>query len=259
METIKKYRPLFQSKKVLKSTQLEQLTDQTFSLPNCFYYKFSNGIMSGFEIAVEKDNIIVSPGVFRYNHEMFVIDQDILIAYQANDTLMYLKLCFVGTKSTGEEEENEFYITLDELPSTKSDIELCRFRLQKGAKLRTKYDDFDDMSTEFDTVNLIHSPWSNQGCATLNPAILKRFAKEMMGLQNNKSIDVQFCMQILCSSFAMPMEGILSYFCFRDDMEMENLTNIQAYKKLRAIIGIEKDKERPTEKKPFPRRKIIID
>lgn len=258
METIRKYRPLFKSKRVLKATQLEQLADQTFFLPNCLYYNFSNGIMSGFEITVEKNNLMISPGVFRFHNEMFVIDREVILTYEHNDKLMYLKLCFVGTKATGEEQENEFYITLDDTPTTKSDIELCRFRLQIGARLRTIYDDFDDMNTEFNTVNLIYTPYSNKDRGTLNPIILKRFATEMMKFKNDNMLDKQFCMQIICSS-SIPLDGVLAYLKLRDEIELEQSTNIKVYKELQAIIGAMKNIERPIERKAFPKRKIIVD
>ena len=60
----------------------------------------------------------------------------------------------------------------------KNEMELCRFKLKKGAILRTKYTDFFDMATEFDTVNLINAPHSAVGGSTLSPAILRTFALE---------------------------------------------------------------------------------
>ncbi len=258
METIKKYRPLFKPKRILKSEQLEQLVDQSFSLPNCLYYKFSNGIVSGFEITADKDNLIVSHGVFRYNNEMFVVDKQFLIPYGHDDKLMYLKLCFVGRKSTGEEDENEFYITLEDVPPTKSDIELCRFRLQKDAKLRTIYDDFEDMNTEFDTINLIYSPFSCKEGPTINLLILKRFIRELKQAKTDNAIDTQFIIQVSCTSNLIEAEGILSYLELRNEIYIENPSNIKIYKELKNIIKKEKSKERTPEKKPFSKRKIIV-
>ena len=51
----------------------------------------------------------------------------------------------MGMEVGGRKEEFEF--------------ELCRFHLRRGAKLRDTYTCFQDMITEYDTVNLIHGDW----------------------------------------------------------------------------------------------------
>ena len=87
-------------------------------------------------------------------------------------------------------------ITTD-LQDNPNRIEICRFRLQNGALLRNQYRDFNDLSTEFDTINEIYAQWSGYEKNTISNRVIREFAKEAMrkGVQNTQ--DLSFIQQIL--------------------------------------------------------------
>ena len=61
----------------------------------------------------------------------------------------------------------------EELELGENQMEMCRFYLREGSALRDSYKNFADMSTEYDTVNLICATVAGIGEKTLHPVVKK--------------------------------------------------------------------------------------
>ncbi|MFI3172761.1 MAG: hypothetical protein R3Y58_10435 [Eubacteriales bacterium] len=259
MEIIKKYRPVFRSGMVLKAEYLQQITKQVYRLTDLEYTNYSNGVITGCEVSVLDNQLIISVGLFCYDREIYMIEQDVLIDYISTNCWMYVKIKHIDNILKNEEQVQIFSIIFDNNIPTKCEIELCRFQLQKGAKLRINYDDFDDMNTEFDTVNIVHVPYSCVDKSTLHPKVLQMFANEFKSYFPSGVLDQVFCLQCINQYMPISLAGIADYLKFRDNTDIEEKTNLNLYKELQRIIGEAKNINKPIEKKAFPKRKIIVD
>lgn len=259
MEKFIAYKPDFQEGVLLKATKMNELANRAFALPNLMFTGYTNGIIAGLEISVEDEDIIVSKGVFFFEREIYTLDKDTKVAYSPVNEWRYLTICYLDRSQKFDGIENHFALKLgDKIPKS-SEIELCRFKLQIGAKLRFVYDDFEDMNTEFDTINLIYVPYSSKGQSTLHPKILEKYARELLATNPQNYLDQNFCLSILSTNATINAEGISTYLKFKEDIHLDKITNSSLYRKLSSILCAEKNNNSAPQKKIIQRRKIIID
>lgn len=91
------------------------------------------------------------------------------------------------------------------------EFELCRYRLQEGARLRTDYKDFEDMGTQYDTVNYIHAAWGCLRGNSLSPVITRRFAQEVLKVEKRDPEDTTFAYLCLSQPGALPREILIDF------------------------------------------------
>ncbi len=259
MEEIKIIRPKFEDGVLLTTERIDALSQQSFKFNDYLYQDYSDGIISGFKISVEDKNIIIKNGLFKYQNKVFLLNKTISIYCQPTDILTYLKISFKESIKKLGEVTYYFEIGLSEDNLLETDIELCRFRLQKGAKLRYIYDGFDDMITEFDTINLINCPYVAKKKPSLHPIILNRFATELIASGTKNIIDQNFCINILNQNNGICLDSICAYLKFRNNIEFDKISNIKIYKSLNEILLSEKNKINEIHKKPIKKRMILID
>ena len=259
MEGFVKYRPKFGEGVILKAEKMNELVNHAFDLPDLLYTGYTTGIISGLDMKVEDNFINISKGVFLYEQEVYTLSKDIKIEYHPTNIWHYLKICKKETKEKIDGVQKHFVVISDDLPTKESEIELCRFKLQEGAKLRYLYDDFEDMCTEFDTVNLIHSPYSSKDKVGLHQKILKNFAREMLDLRPQNPLDTFFCMQVLGLNTTMNTEEVIRYIEIKKEENLGKVTNYTVYHHLLDILKKEKANSKGVKKKATPQRKILID
>ena len=119
--------------------------------------------------------------------------------------------------------------------SAEQELELARFKLQAGARLRSDYVDFYDYETEFDTVNRIYVPYAAPDHPGIWPQILKSFARELLKYAVTDPWDCAFCLQCLQRKEAMPYEAVRAYLHARLGQNKE-YTNMQMYGALKKIL-----------------------
>ncbi len=260
MDKIKIIRPKFRDGVLLTAERINALSQQSLGAIDILYKNWSDGIISGFQISVEDKNIILKKGIFKHKGKVFLFDEEVIVPYGPTDTVTYLKISLSDAIDKLGETTYYFDIVLNDEAPLEDEIELCRFRLQPSARLRYIYDGFDDMITQFNVINLIHCPYAAREKPTLHPAVLNRFAKELVKAGTNNQLDQAFCLQILSQDSVINLECICTYLEFRDDIEFERPTNTRVYNALNDIVlAANKGKVKKIEKKPFPRRMIIID
>ena len=190
--------PQFQSKRLLRAEMLEQLRDYPRTIVELALNAFADGVVSGCGIRWENEELIVERGMIFYKKKLYFLAEPYAIACKAQDKLRFLKVRF-----TEEYRETAKVFGIGEIVLENKEVdlscelELCRFYLQEGAKLRTRYENFDDYSTRYDTVNLIHAPYAAKEQSTISPKLLMQYAEEVICMATSNNIDINFAMNIM--------------------------------------------------------------
>jgi len=230
--------PVFEKKRLLKKEMLENIRDYPRNLFGILYQDYSDGVLSGCNLEADNGGVVIKPGILYYKGIPYVLEEPWRVPCKPEGRLVYLKVRFLD-KSTGiGQVEYLTKIYLDEVkPDNNQEIELGRFKLQEGARLRTDYVDYYDYSTEFDTVDRIHVPYAAPGEKYgIWPRLLKCYAKTMMKYSVQNSLDCAFCMNCLQLREAMPYEMVRVYLNSRLGQE-EEYTNEEIYLGLKRILS----------------------
>ncbi len=231
--------PVFETKRLLKKEMLENLRDYPRTLFRLKYQEYSDGILTGCDIEgldTGEAGLRVLPGILLWKGIPYLLEEPETIPCTASGRLAYLKTRF-SDKAVGigqEEYFSKLYLD-EEVPDPGRELELARFKLQPGARLRTEYVDFYDYATEFDTADRIHALYSGPGHPTVWLRLLKCFADTLLRLSARNPLDCAFCMSCLQEKEAMPYEAIRTYLNVRLGQDKE-YTNQQIYSGLRGIL-----------------------
>lgn len=230
--------PQFEQKRLLRIEMLEQLRDYPKYYLGLLYQNFGDGIVSGCEIIWDKGKLTLSPGMVYRNGNLYFMEKPHSIECGAEDNLRYFKVQFLAeAKEAGKIIGNTRILLDDRMPDPACEIELCRFRLQEGARLRDSHENFEDYATEYDTINLIHAPYASTGKrSTLNPVILREFAKETVKNGTIDPYDVSFTMNILANDGVLPAECILGYLDARLEGMKKEPDNQELYRGLSKVL-----------------------
>ncbi|MDE7251013.1 MAG: hypothetical protein K2N82_14270 [Lachnospiraceae bacterium] len=159
--------PTFERGRIMKKELLCALRDYSYSALQLQYADYPDGIISGCGIRIEDD---------------FLLEREVL-----SDYVRYV---------------TEF--VLDEnLERKQNELEVCRFKLKEGARLRAEYKDFFDIETEYDTVNLANATWTSDGGNTLSKEVTDYFARKVLECENADDKDIRFAYLLLQSKEAV--------------------------------------------------------
>lgn len=253
--------PLFQDGHILRREMLIALSDYAFLTSQLFYKGYADGILAGCELTTTKDNIILNTGIVYFKGQAYLIKEPMAIPYYPTNTTVVLKL-----KISEELKEPNFIyhemdlILTEQTAFQKNELELCRFKLQQGARLRDKYQDFEDRNTMFDTLNCIYSPYSVKGESTLSWEITRAFAEEMLAADNLTDFDAFFCTQILNQPYPVSKEALKVYLKRSGVVDLTEYTNLNVYKELVEILKARKNGEKMEgSKKSIKKWKVSVD
>lgn len=253
--------PLFEQNRILKKELLWSLRDYSFAHIQLEYQEYGQGIIQGCDITVRGDELIVGPGIFKYDQFVCLLKEESNIPYTPAEQMQYLRLRVEVDQTSPDyiAYRMEFFLTTDE-DKSKNEFELCRFHLRCGAKLRGWYRDFTDMETEYDTVSLIHADWSGMGGKTLAPVITKYFAETVLLSGNSQPEDRSFAYLCLNQTTAVSSKVLAIYASFREGKELDSIVgNLDIYKYLDSIIrNIQSGKEKREGIKK-ERHRILVD
>ena len=140
---------------------LENLRDFPRSLFGFQYQNYSDGILYGCDITGTETGLILLPGILCYKGVPYFLERPYPVSCKAEGKVAYVKVHFWDkTIGSGGEEYLSQIIVDEQEPDAEQELELARFKLQAGARLRSDYVDFYDYETEFDTVNRIYVPYA---------------------------------------------------------------------------------------------------
>ena len=252
--------PVFQDIHVLRKSMLEALADYAFLADQLLYKGYGNGIMAGCELTTTEESIVLNEGVIFYEGQMFLIREPMSAAYYPTNTTMMLKICLSEQLRDADfiYREIDLFLTEQTEPG-KGELELCRFKLQEGARLRYQYQDFEDRNTEFDTLNTIHAAYSAKGGSTLSPEIVREFAREMLKAEELSELDTLFCLQLMGQERPVNREMLIAYVERRDKKKLQDTSNLAIYRELVRIWKEVCFGEQAETRSAKKRWKIIID
>ncbi len=230
--------PLFSSGNLLTQDMLESMKEHTIQAGILNYCGYSDGILCGCEITTSNEMITVGKGILLLEGEPFFVTRPVSVRYSQTNQYMILRAVI------GDREASDNFavrqLTVDLVTEEKlreKDIELCRFKLQSGAVLRTKYRDFEDMETEYDTVHFTYAKWSSMEKSSVSPVIFQMFLKEAMKYQMEEEIDQSFCLQLMnLNGRSMNRRALEFYIAKRLEQEYKELTNKEIYQGLKNVL-----------------------
>lgn len=252
--------PVFRDLHILRKSMLEALADYAFLADQLLHKDYGDGILAGCELTTTEDSIFLREGVLFYEGQMFLIKEPMAVTYHPTNTTMVLKVCFSEEHTDGNFIYREIDLFLTEQTELqKGELELCRFKLQEGAVLRYRYQNFEDRNTEFDTLNTIHAAYSVKGGTTLSPEILREFAEEMLKAEELSELDTLFCLQLLGQEHPVGLPALAAYVKRRDKKKLKELSNLILYKELARILKEVYSRERTEAGSTKKRWKIMVD
>lgn len=228
--------PLFESKRILKKEMLENLRDYPRALFQIRCQDYSDGILWGCRLAAEEKAVRIEPGVLLWRNMPYLLEEPFRIPHEPSGRTAYLKIHFFdGSSGNGQYEYRSQIRISEEEPEEGYEIELARFKLQPGARLRDNYTDFFDYCTEFDTLNRIHAPYASPERRSIWPQALQCFASSMMEYSIQDAWDQAFCLNCLQLTEAMPYRLVKSYLDVRMGQKSD-YSNAEIYDRLKSIL-----------------------
>lgn len=255
--------PAFERGRIMKKELLWALRDYSYSALQLQYQDYPAGIISGCHISVEDDMLIVGKGIVKCQDFIFLLTEEERIPYAPTEVYVSLKF---RVKSKDELPDYTRYMTefvLDEnLEREENELEMCRFKLKEGARLRTEYKDFYDIQTEFDTVNLADATWAAWGGNTLSKEITDSFARKVLECKGGDDRDAQFAYFLIQGKEAVDYGILQDYIARKKQAEdKERLDQQEMFRYLEEILEMIRQGNRgfSTGRKGTGNRMIIMD
>ncbi len=229
--------PLFKRGLILKKEMLENLRDYPRNYINILYKDYADGVICGCDMEVEDTKIVIHEGIVKNNGKIYFLEEKNKIDYQSTNRQMVIKINFFdeGTENCFKRQNGEIVIE-EEKVVEKNIIELGRFKLREGAKLRSSYSDFFDFSTEYNTLNIINVPYSMEITPTISSKITNMFAEILLQKSSDiNDLDLIFAMQSLTSRY-VSRELICMYLYKRLRLKSAEMSNMDIYKNMCRIV-----------------------
>lgn len=253
--------PLFEQNRILKKEYLWALRDYSFGYIQLEYQEYVDGIVRGCQVDVVGRNLVVKPGILKYQGSLYLLTEAQEIPYEAAERLEVLKVKLLKDLRSKDQISYQIHLYLDEnLDKEENEFEICRFELRKGAELRTQYTDLWDMRTAYDTVNPIYATWGAIGQESLSPVVTRYYAEQIIKCTGSDAVDLAFAWTCLNTTGAAPRGVIASYVCRQMGKSyVEPHDNYQLYAALVEILCKIQRTQEVKDEVGSVRRKIVVD
>lgn len=220
--------PLFERNRILKKELLWAIRDYSFMQARLDYEEYSEGMLRGCEVRVDGKQIVVGPGIIKYGGFICLMDEEESIGYNPCDEFVSVKMCFHTQQESLDYHVYKMELVTDADTALKdNEFEVCRYKLQEGAALRDRHTDLLDMVTEFNTLNYIYATWGGLREKSMAPAVIGRFAREILASGSPGAEDIGFAYLCLSQPGTIPMEILKDYLGRKgrkvDDLSMEEM------------------------------------
>lgn len=238
---------------------LENLRDYPRDFLDIYFQDYSDGIIEGVEVVIEEDTLVITKGIIKHKNRLYLLLHNYVIPYHATGKETMLKIKF--QEEIVELDFNCFTATivLDEFSEVASnELELGRFKLKSGARLRSKHEDFLDFATEYNTFNYIHCQYAGFQKSTYHPIILQYFARELLNNRPTNAYDISFAFSCI-NEDRIQRDTILYYVSNRLGLEFKDYTNVQIHKYLSRILLESSGKKQSSELTYGRSKRMIVD
>jgi len=252
--------PNFGTGRILKKEMLECLRDYPRDFFDVYFKDYSNGIIAGADAVVGENIITIERGIVKHNGRIYILEKDYELPYNYTNSEALIKIKFLDENVKGDFIQYSTNIFIDSSAALGSDeLELGRFKLREGAILRSDYTDFFDLTTEYNTINIVNVEYSALDKSTLKPFILKYFSRILLECNSENINDILFAMQCL-NTGSIEREVLIYYISKRWGIEIKEYTNMEIYKYLCHIVKeVKSGKKRPVEARNEGPMRIIVD
>lgn len=251
--------PKFEKKQLLKIEMLSNLRDYPRALFEIMFQNYCSGVLAGTNLSVTDHAITISPGVLYWMGVPYVMRMEHSLPYEATGETSYLKVKFLDIQQSTEQQAYLTQVYINAEPAKDGqELELARYKLQKGARLRTEYTDYFDYNTEFDTLNRIHMPYASVRKSTIWPDITKTFARTMLRYPVKNPIDSSFCLTCLQDDRGIASEMICQYLNIRLDDNKDTYSNYEIYQALGTIIAEQSGTRMMRQQENHTQKKMLL-
>lgn len=229
--------PMFERGRILKKELLFALRDYSFGFARLQYTDITDGIIAGCEISVTDKRLTVGPGIVKFQRFIYTLTEPQHVYYEPNEQFVSVKIRFSTTAAATTDYANYAGDILldDDMHLRENELEVCRFKLKKGSRLRNDYTGFEDIQTEFDTVNLAETSWAGPERKGVHAYILRSFAKEALACNLTDAWDISFCTQCLNGDM-VHRDVIEAYISYKLEQENRELSNLEIYSELDRVL-----------------------
>lgn len=228
--------PRFEKGRILRTEMLENLRDFPRTFLDVRFEKYSEGIVTGLKVRVEDQALVVSKGILKHAGRLYLLEDDFTVPYAATGRMAVLKMIFLEPTRRPDFTAHHAEIVLEGEESLGlEEVELGRFKLKPGAVLRSDYQDFADMATEYNTWCDLQAPYSAISEPTLRPDIMHFFAREMLRFRSGDMLDHAFSFTCL-NSERISRETIEQYIHLKTGISCTNFSNVQLHRQLSDIL-----------------------
>ena len=204
--------PQFQSKRLLRAQMLEEIRDYPLRYLKLSHEGFAQGVAAGCRVTWSGGELTVGRGIIYKEKQFYFLEEPYTLDCGALDRVRFLKVRLLPENRSPGQVKGVGEIVLEERPADDAfELELCRFRLQEGARLRDRHENFADFSTEYDTVDYTYAPWSGREESTLNPLLLRQYAAELLRRPEQVSLDLAFAMAVLAQGGQVCARAVKEY------------------------------------------------
>jgi len=253
--------PLFERNRILKKELLWSLRDYSFAHIQLEYQEYGEGIIEGCDVRVEEGQLVVKPGIIKFGDFICLLTEEERAEYEPSEQLVVLKMRIKRDCSSPDHILYQMELIPDRDPILReNEFEVCRYKLQKGARLRSWHTDFEDMDTEFDTLNYIYASWGGLQGKAMPPVITRRFAEEILKAGNCLPEDILFAYFCLNQSGALPERILTDYVERKNHKDLAGIgSNYELFSEM--CLALRNIKQNGTEERrnQTGRRKIIVD
>lgn len=182
--------PTFAGRRILKKESLWDIRDYTYAGWQLYYEDYTDGLLKGCDIRAEDGQLVVGKGMLKFRDFIYLVMKEERVDYQPKNRWQVLKAEFSEDETNLDYKSYRVRFFLDEeMELGENQIEMCRFYLREGSALRDNYKNFADMSTEYDTVNLIYATVAGVGEKTLHPMVVRQFGEEIWNAKEKETSD----------------------------------------------------------------------
>lgn len=252
--------PIFTKGRLLRIEKLDALRDLSLHFIQTNYAGFSDGILQGFDVETKQDQIIVHPGLVKCHDQILIHNETITIPYQATDEWVVLK---ISIESSHQDEDlfiQKANLNFGLLHETKeNEWEIMRFKLKQAAYLRTEYQNFNDLITEYNTVNPLYRKVAlANGEKGISPPMLQLFADYLREFRPQEGLDQNICFQILQNHGVLSTKALAFYISVRLGEDMSEQPEGIHQQLNRILMEIQRNKVNKGNRS-LNNRKLIVD
>lgn len=236
---VKQFFPLFEEGRILKKDALDMVRDYAPDFFSLLLEEYGSGIVCGFQIRGQGNEIRVAPGILKDGASFFCMREEAQLEYGLYGQTVQIILRRLAGEASADFRTERYCLTLEPVRTLgEEEYELGRFLLEQGARLRTytDYKDFDDLVTGFNTLNPVHIPFSCQNGSGLAPFILRFYGKAVLHSPKAQPIDLSFAALCLNGS-RISAQLVREYLIVREQTADNYESNMQMYQGLRRLYA----------------------